>query len=819
MAASVNASEVSLYYIKDNYKEKIGDVPKNYNKSFQLRVSGASNVRYTVKSGDSATVSSSGLVEPKATVWYWYGGMGSTFPMPEYGEPTSVETDYEEGDTVVEVRADNQIFNVTVHVNDYAPIYAGQVMDDYIKQNVKSGMSDYEKIELCAKLPASYEYSGRYSGATSMIIFGGGDCWASTDLIIKLAKKMGFDAWARNGNRDWGAGSGHMNAMVQAKDGNYYEVEAGYDEPAPRYYSVTERTSLFSYRYYNPIEVYQYDGKEVPETVVVPSTIDGKKVDSIGENFLSYEKNVKKVVIPEGVTEINEGAFFNCENLESINLPASLESLSDVVFGGCSKLTDIKSSSPNFPAENGVIYNKDKSVVLYASAVSNLYLPSSVKEIGFYALRLNRNIENFEINDNISLISDGAFAGCSNLKSINLSNGKLQKIGNHAFAECAELSRVIVPSSVTEIGDGAFLRANKLTQVTVLNKNCVIEDSKYVFPEDTVLYGYAGSTLEAYAKTYNRRFVSIDNCRHTSTVDVITKSPTCLQEGTKDVRCLLCDSIVKSNISIPKVNHSEIIDVYPIDATCTAAGRTKGSHCSVCNQTLSVSKTTAPLGHSYEWQVNEGMIVKMCNNCGDIISRLPFKDLSGIDYRQYSDYIEYTSVNNQFITGTNPPERTLFSPTAPITRAMFVTILYRMAGEPYTDYNPYRTSPFTDITDTSAYYYDAACWALKNGITTETTFKPFDNVSREQTASFLFRYAKDNGKLGDSAYKNVNLAAYPDYNSVHGWAVEAMQWANYNGMITGTQQGYINPQGATQRIHATKILYGFGKTCNIGNFV
>ena len=49
-----------LFYIKDNYKEKIGDVPKNYNKSFQLRVSGASNVGYTVKSGDSATVSSSG---------------------------------------------------------------------------------------------------------------------------------------------------------------------------------------------------------------------------------------------------------------------------------------------------------------------------------------------------------------------------------------------------------------------------------------------------------------------------------------------------------------------------------------------------------------------------------------------------------------------------------------------------------------------------------------------------------------------------------------------------------------------------------------
>ncbi len=148
-----------------------------------------------------------------------------------------------------------------------------------------------------------------------------------------------------------------------------------------------------------------------------------------------------------------------------------------------------------------------------------------------------------------------------------------------------------------------------------------------------------------------------------------------------------------------------------------------------------------------------------------------------------------------------------------------VTILYRMAGEPYANGgNPYTSSPFTDITDTSVYYYDAACWALKNGITTETTFKPFNNVTREQTATFLYRYAQDNDKLGDADYKNVNLNAYHDGNSISHFAVDAMKWANYNSMITGKEQGYANPQGSTQRIHATKILYGFGKTCNIGNF-
>ena len=223
--------------------------------------------------------------------------------------------------------------------------------------------------------------------------------------------------------------------------------------------------------------------------------------------------------------------------------------------------------------------------------------------------------------------------------------------------------------------------------------------------------------------------------------------------------------------------------------------------------------------HQTIWQLENGTIVKKCIACNEELSRLPFTDLSAIDYRQYGDFIEYTSVNNKFITGTNPPYNTVFSPARAIDRAMMVTILYRMAGEPYANGgNPYASSPFTDITDTGAYYYDAACWALKNGITTEITFKPFNNVTREQTASFLFRYAKDNNQLGCRAYKNVDLSKYSDNKNISSWAIEPMQWANYNGMITGTQQGYANPQGATQRIHATKILYGFGKACNIGNF-
>ncbi len=200
-----------------------------------------------------------------------------------------------------------------------------------------------------------------------------------------------------------------------------------------------------------------------------------------------------------------------------------------------------------------------------------------------------------------------------------------------------------------------------------------------------------------------------------------------------------------------------------------------------------------------------------------VYTNIQFMDLYG--FEKYSEYVDYTSVYNSFITGTNPPYNTVFEPARAIDRAMMVTILYRMAGEPYANGgNPYTSSPFTDITNTSVYYYDAACWALENGVTTETTFKPFNNVTREQTATFLYRYAQDNDTLGSSDYMKVDLSRYHDADSISHFAVDAMKWANYNGMITGTEQGYANPQGATQRIHATKILYGFGKVCNIGNF-
>ncbi len=294
--------------------------------------------------------------------------------------------------------------------------------------------------------------------------------------------------------------------------------------------------------------------------------------------------------------------------------------------------------------------------------------------------------------------------------------------------------------------------------------------------------GYSEFTVEKNTIYYIRFFSSSGKpgtylfkleCAHAEFTSKTIKQATCCNEGIKQSKCTACDYVKNESVGVDRNNHKK------------------------------------------NWIVDDNLRYR-CEYCRDEFAWIDFYDLQGYD--NYCTYIAYTSYYNSFITGTNPPDRTLFSPNQSITRAMFITILYRMAGEPYKNANPYKSSPFTDIKNTNVYYYDAACWALDNDITTQITFKPYNNVSREQTASFLFRYAQKNNKLGSTAYKNTNLTKFYDYDNINSWAIEAMKWANYNGMITGTQQGFANPQGSTLRIHATKILYGFGKVCGIGNF-
>ena len=148
---------------------------------------------------------------------------------------------------------------------------------------------------------------------------------------------------------------------------------------------------------------------------------------------------------------------------------------------------------------------------------------------------------------------------------------------------------------------------------------------------------------------------------------------------------------------------------------------------------------------------------------------------------------------------------TTFSPNMALTRGMLVTLLYRMAGEPTVE----GEHPFTDVAD-GLYYSKAAVWAYRNGIVNGTgngtTFSPDMAITREQTVTMLYRYARSTGA---NTSLIINLALFTDADQLSDWAEEAMIWAVAERLITGTPDGKLLPGTNIDRAQAATILVRF----------
>lgn len=144
-----------------------------------------------------------------------------------------------------------------------------------------------------------------------------------------------------------------------------------------------------------------------------------------------------------------------------------------------------------------------------------------------------------------------------------------------------------------------------------------------------------------------------------------------------------------------------------------------------------------------------------------------------------------------------------FGPELTVTRAMMVTILWRMAGSPKAE-----GTQFTDVA-AGQYYADAALWACANGIANgcgDSTFKPDNAITREQMAAFMYRYADYKGYDMDA---DGDLSKFSDASAVSKYAEAAMAWANAEGLITGMGNGTLAPQGSATRAQIAAILYRF----------
>ena len=197
----------------------------------------------------------------------------------------------------------------------------------------------------------------------------------------------------------------------------------------------------------------------------VKSFVFGSEVEKIPASCCSGMSNLTSVTIPNSVTSIGNGAFYSCTGLTSVTIPNSVTSIGEYAFYGCTGLTSVTA-----PA---ILFNDAFSIF----DLSDSEMPSQIKQLtinggelteeGFDRIHASyRKLETIDLSavENTE-ISDEAFKGCYNLKTLRLP-AELTQIGYMATAECVNLESIVIPASVEEIGDRAFEDCRSLQSIT-----------------------------------------------------------------------------------------------------------------------------------------------------------------------------------------------------------------------------------------------------------------------------------------------------------------------------------------------------------------
>ena len=288
---------------------------------------------------------------------------------------------------------------------------------------------------------------------------------------------------------------------------------------------------------------------------------------------------------------------------------------------------------------------------------------------------------------------------------------------------------------------------------------------------------------------------------------------TCTKTGlTEGSHCSLCNEVIKAQETVPALGHKAVTD-KAVEATCNKAGLTEGSHCSVCNEVIKAQETVPALGHKWsDWETvvpacveDGGLKTRECSVCGEVEtkdiaqtndhSNDPFSDISASGYHDYIISAHICGIINGYPDGT-------FRPNANVTRAQFITMLYNGFGE--------KTDGKLDFKDASTIadaYKDAVIWGVENEIIngyTDGTFRPNQEISRAQMATFLYRYLK---QIGEFEKSDLAPVGYKDAGDIASPYVEAVNAISNLGIMNGTGNNMFSPNGTANRGMSATVMF------------
>ncbi len=239
-----------------------------------------------------------------------------------------------------------------------------------------------------------------------------------------------------------------LMSMVGAK-AFAYDIAVENEDGVTIYYNYISDGKELEVTYYKD---YNNTGYKSIKTIVIPEKVNymgrTRKVTSIGEGVFNHS-SLTSVTIPNSVTSIGGLAFYYCSGLTSVTIPNSVTSIGVWAFNGCSGLTSVNIS--DLEAWCKISFEGFDSNPLYF--VHHLFLNGT-------------EIKDLVIPNSVTSIGDWAFNGCSGLTSVTIPNS-VTSIGNGAFYYCSGLTSVTIPNSVTSIGDYAFYYCSGLTSVNI----------------------------------------------------------------------------------------------------------------------------------------------------------------------------------------------------------------------------------------------------------------------------------------------------------------------------------------------------------------